>query len=261
MKHILFLLTASVSLLLSAWSPSAAADLDREKVFREGNEAYRAGTYGKAIEKYGTLVKENHMESPELYFNLANAYFKDDKPGPALYYYEKAHRLAPRDKDISFNLDFARTRLSKTSDMSVKESFQWLGYLCTASEISLLVSFIYLAFMTVLILYVFRKEERLLWLLCTLAFLFAAGGIFLSMSIYRGEFLHYGIVTAPSAELRAGPNLSESVSTIIPEGTKVRIMRNDEDWVEVSANGKVSADEATTHPIQGWIPEKELKSL
>ncbi len=246
---------------LSAFMAAPAAAGDSQALFRDGNEAYKNGSYGKAIEKYAALVKDNGTESPELYYNLANAYFKDDKPGLALYYYEKAHRLAPRDRDITFNLDFARAHIAQSGDMSVNERFQWLGQICTVNELSITVSLIYFAFAAVLILYVFRKEERLLWLLCTLAFLLLSGATFLGMGIYKDACLKYGVVTAPSAELRVGPSHTESVSTIIPEGTKVKILRNDGDWVEISARGKLQRDDPAPHALQGWIPEKELKSL
>ena len=45
-------------------------------------------------------------------YNLANAHFKNNQLGSAILCYEKAQRLAPHDREISENLNFARTRIA-----------------------------------------------------------------------------------------------------------------------------------------------------
>jgi hypothetical protein len=51
--------------------------------------------------------------SPALYYNLGTRVLSCDVPGSILSY-ERAKRLAPRDEDISYNLQLANLRASKT---------------------------------------------------------------------------------------------------------------------------------------------------
>ena len=65
--------------------------------------------YGKAIELYEGLLK-THGESAEIYYNLGNAYYKENKIAPAILNYEQALLLDPGDGDIRFNLQLARQK-------------------------------------------------------------------------------------------------------------------------------------------------------
>ena len=72
---------------------------------------YAKGNYQQAIKEYQQLLKEG--VSAALYYNLGNAYYRSDNIPQAVLAYERAHLIQPGDKDIRFNLDFAR---SKTID-------------------------------------------------------------------------------------------------------------------------------------------------
>ena len=68
-----------------------------------GNKAYMEGAYDKAIEEYCAIL-EGGEYSLELYYNLANAYFKMENIGKAILYYNKALRIAPSQEDVLHNL-------------------------------------------------------------------------------------------------------------------------------------------------------------
>jgi hypothetical protein len=250
-----------VALLMCLDTVRAASGDERQKMFREGNDAYKSGNYEKAIECYRTLVEREGIRSPQLYYNLGNACFKDNKPGYAIFYYEKAHRMSPREGDIRYNLDFAKKAVSKTLDLSPADGLQWIGNICTINELTVAASLFYLIFAILFIVYVFLKKDRYFWALCTSAFFFLFFSIFLGLAIYRDEALHYGVVVAPSAEVRSGPSLSESVSSIIPDGTVVRIQRTEEGWSEVLMKGSIAKDDPASRAVQGWVPEQDLKKI
>ena len=75
--------------------------------FVQGNQYYAAEKYEEAIGQYESVVSSGE-QSPELYFNLANSYYKLHKVAPAIYNYEKALLLSPNDSEIKTNLEFAR---------------------------------------------------------------------------------------------------------------------------------------------------------
>ena len=51
--------------------------------FREANNAYNEGNYNRAIQYYDSISKQG-VHSAELYFNLANAYYKQNAIGPSI---------------------------------------------------------------------------------------------------------------------------------------------------------------------------------
>jgi tetratricopeptide (TPR) repeat protein len=96
MKNILFII-----LLVCTASYAQKSDFD------QANDLYRAGKYAEAANLYENILSTK-KHSAELYFNLGNAYYKQTKVGPAIYYYEKALLLSPQDDEIITNLEFAR---------------------------------------------------------------------------------------------------------------------------------------------------------
>ena len=76
----------------------------------QANQLYRDAQYQKAAQLYDRVVK-NGYESPALYYNLGNCYFKLHNLPAAILFYERARRLAPHDEDISYNLRLANLRV------------------------------------------------------------------------------------------------------------------------------------------------------
>ncbi len=247
-------------LITGSVTPCNASGGAASSLFRDGNDAYKSGNYAKARECYEKLLHDGNV-SPSLYYNLGNTCFKENKIGYALFYYEKAHRLAPRDRDITFNLNLVREAFAKYALYAHDEHLMWFKNLSTVNECTVLVSILYFLFMVLLISYIFYKQERFFWVLCTTGFLLICFSIVLAMAVYDRETLQFGIVVSPSAELRSGPNYKENVTSILPEGCKVRIMRKEGEWVEVSVKGKLSKDEPSYGKIEGWIPEKDQSTI
>jgi hypothetical protein len=87
------------------------ADSSPKVRFEEANALYAEKRFEEASEIYSGLADEG-VESPELYYNLGNAFYKSGKIGRAIQFYEKAKRLLPRDRDVLDNLSFARKRVA-----------------------------------------------------------------------------------------------------------------------------------------------------
>ena len=117
-SFILFILPsfAQESDTLSAQTFSFTADSTQVELTKAlGDSAYSAGDYATAIDVYERLLADG--ESAVLYYNLGNAYYKEDEMAHAILNYERALRLAPSDKDIRFNLELARSKtIDRTSE-------------------------------------------------------------------------------------------------------------------------------------------------
>ena len=111
------------------------------QLFLDGIKQYEAREYGKAAELFEKLAAGG-IHNGKLYYNLANAYLKQGKLGPARLWYERARRLIPGDPDLSFNMKYARSLLKDEpatlnspvfqviffwKDMLPAVSWQWVG--------------------------------------------------------------------------------------------------------------------------------------
>ena len=74
--------------------------------FEKAKQAYDAGKMDESIRLYEEIAGRGYR-SPELSFNLGNAYFRQGKTALAVLQYRSAWRQAPRDPDIAANLQFA----------------------------------------------------------------------------------------------------------------------------------------------------------
>lgn len=81
----------------------------QQTVIKEAETAYTQEAYGKAAELYEKVLQESG-DSPEIYYNLGNAYYKAGKIAPAILNYERALALDPGDGDIRFNLQIAKQK-------------------------------------------------------------------------------------------------------------------------------------------------------
>jgi len=79
-------------------------------VGQQADSAYNAEDYRLAIELYNKSIAEEGKSSDILY-NLGNAYYRADKPGKAVVYYQRALRLDPTNEDARTNLEFVQSRI------------------------------------------------------------------------------------------------------------------------------------------------------
>ena len=70
-----------------------------------------------SIVVYENILKEG-FSSGELYYNLANSYFKNEQLGKAILNYERAKWFLPRDNDLEFNYQHARSLIKGTFEYS-----------------------------------------------------------------------------------------------------------------------------------------------
>ncbi len=75
--------------------------------FIAGNAAFHTGDFEAAITNYQMQVDSGHVSAP-LFFNLANAAYRTNRLGLAIFNYRRAAELSPRDTAIARNLAMAR---------------------------------------------------------------------------------------------------------------------------------------------------------
>jgi tetratricopeptide (TPR) repeat protein len=226
--------------------------------FEQGNQYYQKENYQAAINRFESIL-ESGKESAEVYFNLANAYYKLHQVAPAIYNYEKALMLNPNDEEIKTNLDFARKMTIDDIKVIPKVGFQKLISDFTSQYhydswawISVFFAFLFLAFFAG---YYFSHQSIIkrvfffgmfVWLL---GMVLAAASGFYERS--RMEQERPGIIFAESTALKNEPKVNSPDATVLHEGTKVYILESIANWKKVELT-----DETT-----GWIEDSAIKEI
>ena len=223
-----------------------------------GNKAYIEGNYEKAIEEYNAII-EGGEYSMKLYYNLANAYFKQGETAKAILYYNKALRLAPSQEDIRHNLAMAEAQ-TKDRIAIIPEFFlnRWLRIVrnsmsCMAWSVLSLVAFAIVLVFGLLFLLASRIRWRKTGFYCAVcaALLFVATTAFALSS--RNDMLSHdeAVVMASAISVKSSPDRSATDLFVLHEGTKVHILSEIDEWCEVViADGK-----------KGWTESKNIEEI
>jgi tetratricopeptide (TPR) repeat protein len=229
-----------------------------QNIIREGNELYKKGHYSQAATKYQQVADSGYIAS-DLFYNLGSAYFKANDNKRAILYYEKARLLNPRDKELNYNLDLARTKVvDKIQNIPDLFFMEWIRTfrdqfaVDSWSSFSITLFVIGLAgFLVYFFTYQMRFRKTGFWVgslcvfLAILSFLFATSA-YNSQIKQRTAIVFVKAVTIKSTPSETGTNLF-----ILHEGTKVRIIDKVEDWLKIKIpDGN-----------QGWIKENDLAKI
>nr|WP_199077821.1 tetratricopeptide repeat protein [Pedobacter sp. ASV19] len=136
----------------------STANEQAKDLFAKANAEYAKGQYREAAEIYQQVLKMGYL-SAAANFNLGNAYYKQDEFAAARSCYEKAHQLAPADRDIELNLQLARLKSGdKTEHLPELFFVRWwkgLVFLFSFSFLSIWSVLCFLGGFAVLIYYLY----------------------------------------------------------------------------------------------------------
>lgn len=113
------------------------------------NTQYDNKNYISAIDIYENLIATNGA-SPEIYYNLGNAYYKTKQFGLAILNYERCLQITPNDKDATFNLELAnlhiKDKLAPVNRLFIIRWWQsWINILQTNQWLIISIILIWLA--------------------------------------------------------------------------------------------------------------------
>ena len=78
--------------------------------YEKGLHAYRNHQYDLAIQEF-EIILNNNWDSPELYYNLGNAYYRNGNTSGSVWAYESCLRLSPTDANAEYNLKLANLKV------------------------------------------------------------------------------------------------------------------------------------------------------
>lgn len=221
----------------------------------KAEKAYANKDYKSAIEHYNEVLK-NEGTSYKLYYNLGNAYFKNNQLGYAIYQYELANKLNPNQQDVLNNLKIANSKVIdeiqgkdnffinaiKTGIIHALPSTSWAIINIIGLILSLLSILIFVFSMRVMI----KRSMFILAILFGLISLFSF--VFGRVALKENTQSHFAIVLKREVKVLAEPNETGSVKFNLHEGTRVKVIDEIPQYINIKLdNGN-----------EGWIKSEEL---
>jgi tetratricopeptide (TPR) repeat protein len=248
-----------VLLILSVvWGFSSIMALEPVAIVKEANELYKKGFFSQSASKYQLLVDSGYQSS-ELFYNLGNAYFKANDNKSAILYYEKAKLLSPGDKDLEYNLAFARSKvvdkIEAIPDLFFIDWFRSFRNHFSADFWSLSSIFFFILALSGFLFYFFSVQLRakkisfwggvIVLFFAILSFAFAYGRQN-TINQQRTAIIFVQAVTVKSTPSETGTSLF-----VLHEGTKVEIIDKVDNW------HKIKIPDGN----QGWIKITDLAKI
>jgi tetratricopeptide (TPR) repeat protein len=237
---------------------SAQPEGGAHRLFDEGSILYQQEDFASALDKFHQ-IGELGLESPALYFNLGNTYYKLDRVGKSILYYERALRLDPKDEDVLANLVIANQatvdKITPPPEFALAAWLRWALYLFPVSTLLRSLAIFYLALGAFAVILITTGESALGSLikkaaLVTLVALLVTAVLFLAQwqdSRNRIE----AIVMAEELPAMDAPGNGGTELFSIHEGTKVRIDQTSNGWIEiVLPDGKI-----------GWVSSDGIEII
>lgn len=225
-------------------------------LFADANQLYSDGNYAEAAQAYEQIIAE--QPNSEAYYNLGNAYFKQDELAQAILAYERCLRLDPRNKDAKYNLAFAQSRIiDNVEDNQAFFIKSWLQAIRNTMRETTWMILSIITFLIVLIgalLFALSKEQ---WLRKT-AFYTALIALFISIcACANAGSLHSrdnnraeAIITQGIVNVKASPDRSGTELFTLHEGTKVIIHETLGEWCNIHVGNNV-----------GWMKLSSLERI
>ena len=249
-KMILYLLLVFISSEAGAQSPA--------ELFHNGNLQYEKGEYDKAADNYRSIVNSG-VESPEVWYNLGNSYYKLNMLGPTVLSYERAKRLAPQDESINYNLKAVNLLITDKitplpENLLITGARNILGSLTAAVLMRFLLT-VYLSSTLIYILTLFMssgRPKRVSYLILgALGFSFVVTAVITGVKIDTDLNNKRAVVMVTEMSVASAPEEIGEELFILHEGTAVEIIGGSESWAQIKiVDGKA-----------GWVPTEMLEVI
>lgn len=251
----------AVIALVSIWAPHVRCEADKgtapDQLFYQGNIHYQKNDYVNALLQYDRILQSGY-EGGNLYYNIGNSFFKMNKLGRAILFYERARRLMPHDSDLKSNIAFARSLAGEESYEDVvgnriakamKRPFRNfpLGELASAAIIIYLFTALLIGFS--MLNPMAGKRIRMILALDIIICLYTLA-VF-GMRYYSEEVARYGIVLAKGVECKYEPIDKSATYYKLQEASEVEILATHDGWKKIKrADGKI-----------GWVKKEAVEAI
>lgn len=206
----------------------------------QADEHYRQADYTTAIESYEAVLAAG-MCSPELYYNLGNAYYRDGQMASAILNYERALRLRPSMRDAEENLALANSQIAdRITPLPQLFITRWYENLTShISPAAWRIVFLIIVALIGLAAIGFFLGRNLRLRKASLAFgivgilVLLVTGALLAASTARFNAHSDAIVMEPAISVKSSPEPQSTDKLILHQGTKVHVLEQLTGWYKI----------------------------
>ena len=252
MKYILIILS-----LLILISPVFAENTDMvTKTLDEAINAYHNKEYDTALSSF-LYLENNNVVNADLYYNIANCYFRKSQIGKAIIYYNKALKVDPAHTAANSNLKFILTLTKDKIDNEENDAMsQFLlrifhSFDLNKAALFTAILFFLLILLLILMQTVFRNRDRSLpvFLIFLVLILLVISATVSYLKYQNFHSASDAVITSQTAIGYSGPGSEYTRVFTIHEGMICHIEENNENWLLIKLpNG-----------IGGWIESDQLE--
>ncbi len=228
-----------------------------QNTFKSANDAYLKENYEKAIENYEKIVSQNY-ESVELYYNLGNAYFKQNNIAKAVLNYNRALVLSPNNEDVLANLDFVnrsiKDEFTPVPEFILDRIFKGIVKIFSSNTWALISINTFLLALVIFLIFLFSKVmsiRKFSFFTSILLILLSITTFTFSANAKQRITNHNSAVIMKISTIKSSPDTEGTDLFILNPGVKVDIKSNINGWYEVRLpNGKI-----------GWIQNNNVERI
>ena len=224
----------------------------------QAEQLYSEMKYDSAALLYQAVIDSGY-QSPELYYNLGNTYYKLQEIPTAILFYEKALKLNPNNENIEHNLNLCNSMIpDRIEEIPQLFFIRWYKGLYNYYPIDTWAYIglgLFSLFAFLMLLYFLSGKMALrkigfwggIFVLLLSAFTF-----FLTSQKYSSFKEHKeAIIFTPSITIKSSPTKNSIDLFVIHEGTKVEILDQVGEWRKIKIqNGSI-----------GWIESENLQII
>lgn len=226
-----------------------------DSLFLKANQSYTKGNFAQAAEYYQQIIMLG-FESPELYLNLGNSYFREQDYGRARLYYEKAKKLDPYLIGLDENLELIQTflvdKITVLPQIEVKNNtINWLRFYNSWISFSVIFIFSCLSGGLVIKYFKIKLQGKQRYLFITILSI----TLLLQVGVFSYLFLDYStesaVVTQNRVDVKSEPDNSGTTIFTLHLATKVLIKNRYEGWYFIQLeNGNT-----------GWLEAASIEKI
>jgi tetratricopeptide (TPR) repeat protein len=212
---------------------------------------FKSGNFIKTIEIYESLIQIENVNNPYIYYNLANAYYRNGNIGKAVLNIEKAAKLAPRDKDIKNNFEIIFNASGQKNHKETLSGF--LTQFFSLNELAVIFAVFIISFFVLASIYIFKKTGFLKISVRTLIVALILYSPFFILAAYDEIAVDY-VVLLSQYEAKSGPSENEPSIFELQEGKIANVISVNSDWsyIKTKNNGKI---------LEGWVENSILGKI
>lgn len=224
----------------------------------KAEEAYAASDYDKALEIYKSVLDKGY-ESADLYYNVANCFYRKGELAPSILNYERALRIDPSHEDAKHNLSLAESKTVDNIDtlgrVFLVDWWNSFSNLTSADSWAFISIVLFIITLVSLSVYIFVRK---IWVR-KLGFSIAVIALFFTIISFCSAYTRYNVETSKNqaivfsqtVTIKSSPDNSGNNLFILHEGTKVNIKSRLGEWVEI----------ITSDGNSGWLPANAIEVI